>query len=123
MAGLFWALFALGWTIVLLSTFMIGHADLFGLKQVWTSFLGRVRGPDRFGTPALYRFVRHPMYLGLLMMLVAWPLVFGSLWAYVPALIAMAAFILVQEIPDSLWQTLPAIGKIGIAVSPANCRL
>ncbi|HZH18263.1 MAG TPA: isoprenylcysteine carboxylmethyltransferase family protein [Archangium sp.] len=55
-----------------------------------------------------YRFVRHPMYLGLLMMLVAWPLVFGSLWAYVPALIAMAAFILRTALEDrTLQRELP----------------
>ncbi|WP_158502167.1 isoprenylcysteine carboxylmethyltransferase family protein [Vitiosangium sp. GDMCC 1.1324] len=55
-----------------------------------------------------YRFVRHPMYLGLLMMLVAWPLVFGSLWAYVPASIAMAAFILRTALEDrTLQRELP----------------
>lgn len=61
-----------------------------------------------------YRFVRHPMYLGLLLMLVGWPLVFGSLWAYLPALVAMAAFIartahedqtLRQELPGYLEYT------------------
>ncbi|HET7563436.1 MAG TPA: isoprenylcysteine carboxylmethyltransferase family protein [Gemmatimonadaceae bacterium] len=59
-----WALFALGWTIVLLATFMIGHANLFGLEQVWFNLVGRMRGPDRFRTPALYRIVRHPIMLG-----------------------------------------------------------
>ena len=68
-----WALFAFGWTIVLLSTFMIGHWDLFGLKQVWTSLMGRVRGPDRFGTPMLYRVVRHPIMAGFLIAFWATP--------------------------------------------------
>ena len=47
-----WSLFAVGWTLVLLSTFMIGHFDLFGLKQVWTHLLGHIRPPDGFHAPA-----------------------------------------------------------------------
>ena len=59
-----WALFALGWTIVLLSTFMIGHADLFGLRQVWMNMRGQLRAPDAFRMPAFYRIVRHPIMVG-----------------------------------------------------------
>jgi protein-S-isoprenylcysteine O-methyltransferase Ste14 len=59
-----------------------------------------------------YRYVRHPMYLGLLMMLVAWPLVFGSLWAYVPAGVAMAAFILRTVLEDrTLQRELPGYAE------------
>jgi len=58
------ALFALGWLIVLLSTFMINHFDLFGLRQVYL----RMRGLDYtslvFKQWAFYKFVRHPIMLG-----------------------------------------------------------
>ncbi|HET9775775.1 MAG TPA: hypothetical protein VFP77_04330 [Gemmatimonadaceae bacterium] len=59
-----WALFGLGWTIVFISTFMIGHFDLFGLKQVWLNMAGRTRSPDSFRTPAFYKIVRHPIMVG-----------------------------------------------------------
>jgi protein-S-isoprenylcysteine O-methyltransferase Ste14 len=55
-----------------------------------------------------YRLVRHPMYFGLLLMLVGWPLVFGSLWAYVPAGVAMAAFVARTALEDvTLQRELP----------------
>ena len=59
-------LFAFGWGLVLVSTFLINHFDLFGLRQVWLYLLGRPYTTLRFGTPALYRVVRHPLYVGWL---------------------------------------------------------
>ena len=67
------ALYALGWGIVLLATFLINHFDLFGLRQVWLRLLGRPYTGLVFRTPALYRVVRHPLYVGWLMVFWAAP--------------------------------------------------
>lgn len=61
-----YGLFGLGWLLVLLATFLINHFDLFGLRQVWLYFLGKPYTPLKFGTPWLYKHVRHPLYLGWL---------------------------------------------------------
>lgn len=55
-----------GWAIVLLSTFLIDHFDLFGLRQVWLAFRGRRYVARTFQERGLYRLVRHPLMLGFL---------------------------------------------------------
>lgn len=89
-----YAAYGAGWVIVNWATFQINHFDLFGLRQVWLGFRGRPYTPPRFGTPSLYRIVRHPLYVGWLMVFWATPhmtvahLVFAAgLTAYILAAI------------------------------------
>jgi methanethiol S-methyltransferase len=59
--------FALGWLTVLVTTFLINHFDLFGLRQVWKFFRRQRYVPLKFVTPGPYKLVRHPLYVGWLL--------------------------------------------------------
>jgi protein-S-isoprenylcysteine O-methyltransferase Ste14 len=58
--------YGFGWGLLLLSTFLINHFDLFGLRQVWLQLLNKPYEPLPFKMPMLYRHVRHPLYVGWL---------------------------------------------------------
>jgi protein-S-isoprenylcysteine O-methyltransferase Ste14 len=70
---LLWGLFAAGWGIVLLGTFMIDHFDLFGLRQAWLHFRGEEYTPPEFQTTGFYRYVRHPLMSGFILAFWATP--------------------------------------------------
>lgn len=62
-----------GWGLVLVATFLINHFDLFGLRQVWLYLRGKQDYAPAFVTPGLYRFVRHPIYVGFIFAIWATP--------------------------------------------------
>jgi protein-S-isoprenylcysteine O-methyltransferase Ste14 len=62
-----WGIFWLGWTVLLASTFLINHFELFGLRQVFARLAGHDLPETEFRTPLVYRYVRHPFYLGFLL--------------------------------------------------------
>lgn len=68
-----WALFGLGWVIVLVSTFLLSHFELFGLSQVWGHARGTAPAPPVFRTPLFYARVRHPLYSGFILAFWATP--------------------------------------------------
>jgi methanethiol S-methyltransferase len=67
--GIFW----LGWVVLVASTFLISHFELFGLSQVFARLFGRQLADAKFRAPLLYRHVRHPIYLGVLLAVWATP--------------------------------------------------
>ena len=72
-AGMFNGIFWLGWVVLVVSTFLLNHFELFGLSQVFARLFGKQLSDAKFRTPLLYRYVRHPIYLGVLLAVWATP--------------------------------------------------
>ena len=71
--NLLWALFGLGWAIVLVSTFLLNHFELFGLQQAWFHLRGREAQPHQLRQPMFYKWVAHPLYSGFFLAFWATP--------------------------------------------------
>lgn len=84
--------FIFGWVLLLLSTFVINHFDLFGLRQVWLQLFRKRYQPVPFRTPVMYRYVRHPLYVGWLFIFWATP---TMTVAHLIFAIATSAYILI----------------------------
>lgn len=91
-AYLLWGLFGLGWVIVLLSTFLINHFELFGLQQAWLHARGRMAAAPQFRTPFFYKLVRHPLYSGFLIAFWATPVMS---YGHLLLALGMSAYILI----------------------------
>ena len=86
MGGIIWSISSLyfaraiyaayfaGWGLMIYATFLINHFELFGVRQAWTAYRGGECQTSDFKTPGLYRHVRHPIYLGWLMIMWATPI-------------------------------------------------
>jgi protein-S-isoprenylcysteine O-methyltransferase Ste14 len=105
------AVSACGWLIVVLSTFMLDHFDLFGLRQAWDAFRQRDARPAYFATPAFYKLVRHPIYFGFIVAFWATPtmtvghLVFAlGMTAYILFAVRLEERDLVQSLGDAYRQ-------------------
>lgn len=117
--ALLWSLFTLGWLLVLVSSFQIDHFELFGLRQVVARLRRRNAPSIRFSTPLLYRFVRHPLYAGLLLglwcvpVMTAGRLLFAlGLSAYILVGIAFEERDLVQQFGDRYRKYREQVGML-----------
>jgi protein-S-isoprenylcysteine O-methyltransferase Ste14 len=71
--GIMFGLFGLGWGILVLSTYLINHFELFGLQQVYSNLRNKEFREPHFQTPLLYKIVRHPMMVGVIIAIFATP--------------------------------------------------
>ena len=73
-AGALWAVYAAGWAVAVISTFLVSHADLFGLRQAWLHARGARYSPPPFTERGLYGRIRHPLMAGFVVIFWAAPM-------------------------------------------------
>jgi protein-S-isoprenylcysteine O-methyltransferase Ste14 len=125
-ALLLWAGFLAGWGIVLLSTFLINHFELFGLQQAWLGWRQRAAAAPRFRTPFLYRFVRHPLYSGFFLAFWSTPQMSAG---HLVLALGMSAYILIairyeeRDLTDTFGEEYRAYtGRVGMLVPGVGRR-
>ena len=93
------AFYFLGWMVLFSSTLMLNHFDLFGLRQVWLQFTGKPYTQLEFKTPGFYKYVRHPLYVGWLMIFWFAPVMTAShlLFAGVTTVYILVAIVLEER--------------------------
>jgi len=87
-----WGFFALGWLVVLVSTFLISHFELLGLSQAWLNLKQREAQAPRFRTPLLYKSVRHPLYAGFIIAFWATPVM---TWGHLLLAVGMTLYVVI----------------------------
>lgn len=68
-----YAVYGMGWLVLLYATFLVDHFDLFGLRQIWNYLRGRPQSAPKFTQRQAYQWIRHPIYLGWLIIFWATP--------------------------------------------------
>jgi protein-S-isoprenylcysteine O-methyltransferase Ste14 len=128
-----WSVFALGIILLFASTFVINHFDLFGLRQIWLNLTEKPYTYLKFKVTFFYKFVRHPLYVGWLMIFWATPqMTVGHLLLA----IGMSAYILIairyeerdlvkfhgetyREYQRTVPMLIPSPGKVHDTVKPS----
>ncbi len=114
--GLLYGIYALGWGIVFISTLLINHFDLFGMRQVWLFLRGQEYTPLKFKTPALYSRVRHPLYVG-------WLLVFWGTPTMTSAHLVFAVMTTVYILMAIQWEEKDLVSAHGKAYEDYRRRV
>jgi protein-S-isoprenylcysteine O-methyltransferase Ste14 len=108
-------LYLLGWVLLLYTTFLIDHFDLFGLKQVWRRLGNKPYRAPAFRTPTLYKIVRHPLYVG-------WLVIFWSAPTMTAAHLLFAAGCTAYIVIAIRWEERDLVAAFGHTYSDYQAR-